>query len=372
MAPTLGGSTAGTAVAAAGTSPRGNAPRGKDGADGFDRMLQQADSPSRPPRSQQNANADTPSDTTATRKDRPSSAQDGGTREPSPDEVADTEAAVSPAAQPDGVEHRDDVPEWPPAGLAGLLLSMPPAATEASAALTSPSTSTAAMTSPAMASPALPIAAAAPSAGFAVAVDAEAGDAELPADLMDALMASGGTDEAAASDDTATTPGLLFGLSSLQAMRTGSEPAVARMSDPNPTPVLGQDGFDDAVSAKVGWLAEQKIGHAHIRISPDDMGAIDVRLQMDGDKVHASFSSPHVEVRHALESSLPRLRELLGEQGFQLAHADVGHQPQGEPGQGEQRSNVTGEGREAERGIAEVTLSSAQLIRQRGLLDVHA
>jgi len=370
MAPALGGSTSGSAVAAAGTSARGNAARGKDGADGFDRMLQQADSPSRPPRSPQKADADTPPDTTAPSKDRPTAAQDGDTRESSPDAATDTEATVSPAAPSEGTEHRDEAPEWPPAGLAGLLLSMPPPATDAPAALATPSASPAVMTSPTVASPTLPMAAAA--SGMAIAVEADAGDAELPADLMDALMAATGTDEAAASDDPATAPGLLFGLSSLQAMRTGSEPAVARMSDPNPTPVLGQDGFDDAISAKVGWLAEQKIGHAHIRISPDDMGAIDVRLQMDGDKVHASFSSPHVDVRHALESSLPRLRELLGEQGFQLAHADVGHQPQGEPGQGEPRGGFTGEGRDAEHGVAEVTLSSAQLIRQRGLLDVHA
>ncbi len=93
--------------------------------------------------------------------------------------------------------------------------------------------------------------------------------------------------------------------------------------------MLGDDGFDQAIGARLGWLADQKIGHAHIRLSPDDMGPVDVRLQLNGDKVHASFSSPHVDVRQALESSLPRLRELLGEQGFQLAHADVGHQAPG-------------------------------------------
>ena len=371
MAQSLGGSTAAGPVATAGASVRGNAPRSTDGADGFDRMLQQTEGPSHPPRPQQSGKADTPSTSTAS-KDRAAATQDSGSDDPRPDDVSDTNADVSATAPPDGAEHPADVPEWPPAGLAGLLLSMPPPATDAPTPRISASAASAAMTSPAVASPALPMAGAVALAGIAVTMDADAEAAELPADLMESLMAASGTDEGAVSDDTATAPGLLAGPSSLQPMRTGSEPAVARMSDPNPTPVLGQDGFDDAISAKVGWLAEQKIGHAHIRISPDAMGAIDVRLQMDGDKVHASFSSPHVDVRHALESSLPRLRELLGEQGFQLAHADVGHQPQGEPGQGEQRGGFAGEGRDAERGVAEVTLSSAQLIRQRGLLDVHA
>jgi flagellar hook-length control protein FliK len=36
--------------------------------------------------------------------------------------------------------------------------------------------------------------------------------------------------------------------------------------------VLGDDGFDQAIGARLGWLADQKIGHAHIRLSPDDMG----------------------------------------------------------------------------------------------------
>src|SRR5690606_5199983 len=101
-------------------------------------------------------------------------------------------------------------------------------------------------------------------------------------------------------------------------------------------------------------------------------GAIDVRLQLDGDKVHASFSSPHVEVRHALENSLPRLREMLGEQGFLLGNADVGQQAQGDstPSQGHAGiAAITGDGDAV---MEEVSLSSGQVIRQRGILDAYA
>ena len=96
-----------------------------------------------------------------------------------------------------------------------------------------------------------------------------------------------------------------------------------------------------------------------------------MRLQLDGDKVHASFTSAHADVRHALESSLPRLRELLGEQGFQLGHADVGQQqtaPDG--GRGNAGSGMTG--KDGEPSLAETTLSPSQLIRQRGLVDAYA
>ncbi|HEL5403210.1 TPA: flagellar hook-length control protein FliK, partial [Stenotrophomonas maltophilia] len=142
--------------------------------------------------------------------------------------------------------------------------------------------------------------------------------------------------------------------------------------EPTPKPVLGDDGFDQAMGARLGWLADQKIGHAHIRLSPDDMGPVDVRLQLNGDKVHASFSSPHVDVRQALESSLPRLRELLGEQGFQLAHADVGRQAPGGDGNASGSPAGGGMAGDGEPTPGEASVSSAQLIRQRGLLDAYA
>lgn len=84
--------------------------------------------------------------------------------------------------------------------------------------------------------------------------------------------------------------------------------------------------FDEDIGDAVRWMADQKIGHAHIKVTPNDLGTVEIRLRLDGDRVHADFSSAQAEVRQALESSLPRLRDMLGQHGFQLAHADVGQQ----------------------------------------------
>ena len=192
---------------------------------------------------------------------------------------------------------------------------------------------------------------------------AAADDAPLLKTFTDALTAA-----TADGPDAPATP-LLHALHGM----TEAKPVMASLftGSPTATPHLGGEDFDDAVGARVGWLADQKIGHAHIKITPNDLGPIDVRLQLDGDKVHASFTSAHADVRHALESSLPRLRELLGEQGFQLGHADVGQQqtaPDG--GRGNAGSGMTGE--DGEPSLAETTLSPSQLIRQRGLVDAYA
>lgn len=84
--------------------------------------------------------------------------------------------------------------------------------------------------------------------------------------------------------------------------------------------------FDEDIGDAVRWMADQKIGHAHIKVTPNDLGTVEIRLRLDGDRVHADFSSAQAEVRQALENGLPRLRDMLGQHGFQLAHADVGQQ----------------------------------------------
>ena len=126
--------------------------------------------------------------------------------------------------------------------------------------------------------------------------------------------------------------------------------------------------FDEDIGDAVRWMADQKIGHAHIKVTPNDLGTVEIRLRLDGDRVHADFSSVQAEVRQALENSLPRLRDMLGQHGFQLAHADVGqqHTP---PSQGGGAPTGEGGGDSAESAI-----ETPRTVRMtaRGLVDAYA
>ena len=126
--------------------------------------------------------------------------------------------------------------------------------------------------------------------------------------------------------------------------------------------------FDEDIGDAVRWMADQKIGHAHIKVTPNDLGTVEIRLRLDGDRVHADFSSAQAEVRQALENSLPRLRDMLGQHGFQLAHADVGqqHTP---PSQGGGAPTSEGGGDSAESAIE--TPRSVRMTA-RGLVDAYA
>jgi len=173
--------------------------------------------------------------------------------------------------------------------------------------------------------------------------------------------------------DALSFGGLVQGTPSLDRPLTANAVTATPMS----MPAQLDDGFDDSFGTRIAWMAEQKLGHAEIRLNPEHAGPIDVRIQLDGTQVNAAFHSANADVRQALEASLPRLRDLLGQQGLQLGNADIGQRQQS----GQQRdqgaaprsqgqafgSDAFGNGRAtAQASVAPV------VVRSRGLLDEYA
>ncbi len=378
-------SSIGTGSTASSTaSPTRSTGRGKD----FGQMLQGSPAADTQAKPASNATPAKPGASTGSAAPNPDDSADKARTSGRDSEASTTEATASNAPSSTAAQEKDadtdksadgDDAPWPPLGLAGLVLATPVPA-EAAAPVVNTDGADAALPA---AAPALPTApplaagAAVTTAATATATDSDGDVVTQP--LPDMILGQQALDGADDSDglligDRTPTVPLQGALpAALQDLKAALASTPVFDGEPTPTPTLGDDGFDQAVGARLSWLADQKIGHAHIRLNPEDLGPVDVRLQMNGDKVHASFNSPHVDVRHALESSLPRLRELLGEQGFQLAHADVGHQNSGDGSPSAQpggTADLAGGDGEPSRG--DTTVSAAQLMRQRGLLDAYA
>ena len=60
-----------------------------------------------------------------------------------------------------------------------------------------------------------------------------------------------------------------------------------------------------------------------IKRSPAHLGHMEIKLSMNDDKESNHFISLHAPVRDAIDSALPRLREMLEQQGLSLADVDV-------------------------------------------------
>ncbi|MGE8233905.1 MAG: flagellar hook-length control protein FliK [Stenotrophomonas sp.] len=345
-----------------GSNARGSS-TDKTAESGFDAMLNSK------PATQKSA-ASKPASTAPKPANEPKG-EDGASEATAPQRPA-TDSAASTGDKADQQPAAEDAP-WPPFGLSAIVTQAAEPPVQASAALAAAAnqqgSAQPSANPPLSLSPAL---AAAPAADGANPATLNADDAAAELSLPLASLPT--NDDASTLNLDADTPApttfaSLLHNQALQEVRA-SAPASS-ISAPTPTPDLNSGDFDEAIGARVGWLAEQKIGHAHIRINPENMGQIDVKLQLDGDRVHASFSSAHADVRHALESSLPRLREMLGEQGLQLSHADVGQQstPQQDSDKGEAGSGLAS-GSQLEG--TDLPVTSNHNLRMRGLLDAYA
>ncbi|MGV8958962.1 MAG: flagellar hook-length control protein FliK [Stenotrophomonas sp.] len=264
---------------------------------------------------------------------------------------------------------------WPPLGLSAMVLPVPAPPTPAVAEAPLPGgNGNAAPVLPQLAAVTGIAAAAASMAASPSPAAASNPLEETPAIATDMPMQSVALprDDADVAEPSPFNT-LLQGLSTSAEIRGAVASSTPFTGSPTATPDLNSEGFDEAIGTRLSWLADQKIGHAHIRITPHEMGQVEVKLQLDGDRVHATFTSAHADVRHALESSLPRLREMLGEQGLELTHADVGQQS------GSQERNDGGNQATAARaaeaggvpGASDVGLST-RLLQQRGLIDAYA
>lgn len=101
---------------------------------------------------------------------------------------------------------------------------------------------------------------------------------------------------------------------------------------------IGAPGWGAELSQKVVWLANQQQQVAQINVTPPQLGPIEIRLNLSTDQASAIFVSPHASVRDAIEAALPRLREMLAENGLNLGNVDVSAQSFGQPQQGQAQS----------------------------------
>jgi len=212
-----------------------------------------------------------------------------------------------------------------------------------------------------------------PAAGSSA--DAMAGAPALPADAASPTVvaipdSAASFAEASATAMTADENTPLPGFPAIAAASPPAGTPSARAIPPATmtVPADPRAGFDDGFGARLVWMAEQRLGHAEIRLNPEHLGPIDVRLQVDGTQVSAEFHSGHAGVRQAIEASLPRLREMLGQQGLQLGQADVGQRH--DPGPAHQaREDTDGNSPSA---APMSTPDSTRMLRSRGLLDEYA
>jgi flagellar hook-length control protein FliK len=134
------------------------------------------------------------------------------------------------------------------------------------------------------------------------------------------------------------------------------------------TPV-GTRAWNDELASKLTWLIDRGEQLASIRVTPDSLGPIDIRIAVREGEASIWFGANQADTRQAIEQAIPRLREMLAAQGLSLADAGVFQQAPNDP----QRALLRNDLRRAAQESGEAApLQSAVIPRRPGLIDDYA
>lgn len=127
---------------------------------------------------------------------------------------------------------------------------------------------------------------------------------------------------------------------------------------------------------RILWMTHKELSAAEIKLNPQHLGPISVRIEMNNDQATISFTAQHASVREAIEASLPKLREMMSHQQLNLADVNISQNPSSDHNQSQSRhasrhfngfasinGNASDPGDEAENG---------RTVVGKGLLSLYA
>jgi len=153
-------------------------------------------------------------------------------------------------------------------------------------------------------------------------------------DLLN-VKAEASSQQASAPQGQATTQGIHV----LHAQSPAANlPRAAATDTPaaNPTPqfqsehLAGTDAWFQDLGARVDWLKDMNVDKAELQLHPAELGLLEIQISAGDDGTTVSFITHNTEARQLIEESMPRLRELLANQGMQLGESHVSQHSEGQ------------------------------------------
>ncbi|KTC86604.1 flagellar hook-length control protein FliK [Legionella brunensis] len=74
---------------------------------------------------------------------------------------------------------------------------------------------------------------------------------------------------------------------------------------------------------QVVWLGQQKIKTAIIKLNPQELGPLEVNIKLVKDSASINITAHTTQVRDLIEQNVPKLREMMSEQGINLSQVNI-------------------------------------------------
>ena len=121
----------------------------------------------------------------------------------------------------------------------------------------------------------------------------------------------------------------------------------------------------EELGARVSLMVRAGESSATLALTPVDLGPVEVNVTVKDSQATIHFGASHAETRALIEASLPRLRELLAAQGFNLTDASVSS------GFSRSQQQASSQGTRPG-GDTDTSSTEARAVRHLGLLDLYA
>jgi len=140
--------------------------------------------------------------------------------------------------------------------------------------------------------------------------------------------------------------------------------------------------FAPALGQQIDVWMKGGVQHAEVQLSPQDLGPIRVKIEMEGAHARVQMSADVQSTRDALQQAMPQLSEQLGQVGLSLTGGGVSDQPafqqsqaqaNADGGSGRGHAGASGNAGSAG-GLEDIAQAAAarQQAQRRGLLDMYA
>ncbi|RDS81847.1 flagellar hook-length control protein FliK [Dyella psychrodurans] len=135
---------------------------------------------------------------------------------------------------------------------------------------------------------------------------------------------------------------------------------------------VGSSSFAKELGQQVTWLSGQDVKQAQIRLNPQDLGPLDVKVSVEHGRVDVVFMAQHPAAVAAVQQGLGQLNQMLGGQGLSLGHTTVGQHGAQQQSGGQPQQQASGQSADDSDNVGDASVVSKVERVAVGLLDAFA
>ncbi|CEK10507.1 flagellar hook-length control protein FliK [Legionella hackeliae] len=155
------------------------------------------------------------------------------------------------------------------------------------------------------------------------------------------------------------------------AANTNFKPHVSDTSSPKALTLaqtVSSPEWGENFNQQILWLGQQKIKSAVIKLNPQELGPLEVNIKLVKDVASVNITTHSTQVRDLIEQTIPRLRDMMTEQGVNLSQVNIESSNHQQNNSAEQSNQALTEESDEEL----VILTPLTTPKNKGLIDYFA